>query len=59
MLRFKLQFIRKFHLAFAILMLATLAIAWFYNESVNWYKHDVQRITLANKFCMATRNCPA
>lgn len=49
MRRFKLQFVRKFHLAFAILMLATLAISWFYSESVKWYQHDVQRITLANE----------
>ena len=49
MRRFKLLFIRKFQLAFVILMLATLAISWFYNESVEWYQHDVQRITLANE----------
>jgi len=48
MARFKLQFIRKFHLAFAALMLVTLAIAWYYNDSVNWHSYDIQRITLTN-----------
>ena len=49
MQRFKLQFIREFHLALAMLLLATLAIAWFYNDSIKRYKHDLQQITLANK----------
>ena len=48
MSRFKLQFVTKLNLAFATLVLAVLAIAWFYQDSVKWYEHDVQRITLAN-----------
>ncbi|MFC1719940.1 sensor histidine kinase [Pseudomonadota bacterium] len=48
MSRFKFQFISKFRMAFTTLMLAALAIAWLYNDSVNWHEHDVQRITLAN-----------
>jgi two-component system OmpR family sensor kinase len=48
MLRFKLQFAREFHLALAMLLLATLAIAWFYNDSIKQHKDDVQQITLAN-----------
>jgi signal transduction histidine kinase len=48
MSRFKLQFVSKFNLAFATLMLSVLAITWFYQDSVKWYEHDVQRLTLAN-----------
>ncbi|MFC1695155.1 sensor histidine kinase [Pseudomonadota bacterium] len=48
MSRFKFQFVSKFNLAFAALMLAALAISWLYLDSVKWYEHDVQRITLAN-----------
>jgi len=32
-----------------MLLLATLAIAWFYNDRIKRYKYDVQQITLANK----------
>ena len=48
MVRFKLQFVREFQLALATLLLATLAIVWFYNDSIKQHKDDVQRITLAN-----------
>ena len=48
MSRFKFQFVSKFNLAFATLMLAALTIAWFYHDSVKWYEHDVQRITLTS-----------
>ena len=48
MQRFKLQFIREFNLALAMLLLAALAIAWYYNDSIKLYKHDVQQITRAN-----------
>jgi len=46
--RFKLQFIRKFHLAFAMLMLATLASVWIYNDRVNFYKQSIEQMTMAN-----------
>jgi len=48
MARFKLKFIRELQLAFATLMLATLATAWHFNENVKRSRYEVQRVTLAN-----------
>lgn len=42
------RFSRKLHVAFATLLLITLALAWYFYDSVKWYEHDVQRIALAN-----------
>lgn len=46
--RFKAQFSRKLLVAFATLLLITLALAWYFYDTVAWYEHDVQRIALAN-----------
>ncbi len=35
-------------MAFAALLLSTLALAWYFYDSVQWYEHDVQRIAMAN-----------
>ena len=48
MQKFKLQFIRKSQLAFAMLMLATLAFVWIYADKVKWHERNVERIILAN-----------
>ena len=48
MQHFKLRFIRKSQLAFAFLMLVTLAFVWMYTDRVNWHQHNVERINLAN-----------
>ncbi len=29
-------------------MLVTFALAWYFYDSVNWFEHDVERITIAN-----------
>ena len=49
MQHFKLQFIRKSQLAFAMLMLATLAFVWIYTDRVRWHEHSMERIILANQ----------
>jgi HAMP domain-containing protein len=48
MARFATQFTRKLHVAFATMLLITLALAWYFNDSVGWYQHDLERIALAN-----------
>ena len=48
MARFKSQFTRKLHVAFATMLTITLALAWYFSDSVKWYQYDVERITLAN-----------
>ena len=47
--RFKTQFSRKLHVTFATLLLITLALAWYFNDSVKWYQYDVQRIAMAQQ----------
>lgn len=44
----KTRFSRKLHVAFATLLSITLALAWYFYDSVKWYQHDVQRIALSN-----------
>lgn len=44
----KTRFSRKLHVAFAALLLITLALAWYFYDSVKWYQHDVQRIAMSN-----------
>lgn len=48
MRRFKLQFISKFHLAFAALLLVTVAFAWIFNFSSNVYRQSVERSALVD-----------
>lgn len=45
----KAQFIRKSQLAFAVLMLATLAFVWIYTDRIRWHEHNMTRIILANQ----------
>jgi signal transduction histidine kinase len=42
------RFSRKLHVAFATLLLISMALAWYFYDTVKWYEHDVQRIALAN-----------
>ena len=44
----KTSFSRKLHLAFGAMLLITLALAWYFYDSVQWFEHDVERITIAN-----------
>lgn len=45
----KTGFNRKLHLAFGVLLVSTLGLAWYFYDSVKWYEYDVQRIALANR----------
>jgi signal transduction histidine kinase len=45
----KTGFNRKLHLAFGMLLVSTLGLAWYFYDSVKWYEYDVQRIALANR----------
>jgi two-component system OmpR family sensor kinase len=44
----KTRFSRKLHLAFGTMLIITLALAWYFYDSVQWFEHDVERITIAN-----------
>jgi signal transduction histidine kinase len=53
MKRFKLKFIRELYVAFALLLLAILAISWYFNYNVKRHRLDVQRFTLTNNILQA------
>jgi signal transduction histidine kinase len=44
----KTSFSRKLHLAFGAMLLITLALAWYFYDSVKWFEFDVERVTIAN-----------
>ena len=44
----KSSFSRKLHLAFGAMLIITLALAWYFYDSVHWFEYDVERITVAN-----------
>ena len=44
----KTQFIRKLHIAFGILLLITVSIAWYFFDSVSSHRLDLSRIARAN-----------
>lgn len=44
----KMRFSRKLHIAFGAMLTITLALAWYFYISVEWFEHDVERITIAN-----------
>ena len=46
--RFTKQINDKLHVVFATLLLITLALAWYFFDSVRSYEYDAQRITMAN-----------
>jgi len=48
MLAKKTSFSRKLHLAFGAMLVITLALAWYFYDSVQWFEYDVERITVAN-----------
>lgn len=47
------QFSRKLHIAFGLLLLITLALAWYFFASVRWYQYDLGRIDRANEVLQA------
>ena len=44
----KTSFRRKLHLAFGAMLIITLALAWYFYDSVQWFEYDVERVTIAN-----------
>ena len=44
----KTRFSRKLHVAFGAMLTITLALAWYFYDSVQWFEYDVERITVAN-----------
>ncbi len=44
----KTRFSRKLHLAFGAMLSVTLALAWYFYDSVHWFEYDIERITIAN-----------
>jgi two-component system OmpR family sensor kinase len=44
----KTRFSRKLHMTFGAMLLVTLALAWYFYNSVQWFEYDVDRITIAN-----------
>lgn len=44
----KTRFSRKLHMAFGAMLAITLALAWYFYDSVQWFEYDVKRIAEAN-----------
>ena len=44
----KTRFSRKLHVAFGAMLAITLALAWYFYDSVQWFEYDIERITIAN-----------
>jgi signal transduction histidine kinase len=51
----KTRFSRKLHMAFGAMLAITLALAWYFYDSVQWFEYDVQRIALANSVLNGNR----
>ncbi len=50
------RFNRKLHMAFAAMLAITLALAWYFYDSVRWFEYDVKRITIANSVLNSYRS---
>ena len=44
----KTRFSRKLYMAFGAMLVITLALAWYFYDSVQWFQYDVDRISKAN-----------
>ena len=44
----KTRFSHKLHLAFGAMLAVTLALAWYFYDSVQWFEYDVERIAIVN-----------
>ncbi len=52
----KTRFSRKLHMAFGAMLVITLALAWYFYTSVQWFEYDIERITIANTILNGHRN---
>ena len=48
MMAIKTRFSRKLNMAFGAMLVITLALAWYFYDSVQWFQYDVDRIAKAN-----------
>ncbi len=55
----KTKFSRKLHVAFGAMLAITLALAWYFYDSVQWFEYDVERITIANSVLNGHRTLSA
>jgi signal transduction histidine kinase len=55
----KTRFSRKLHMAFAAMLTVTLALAWYFFDSVRWFEHDIERVTVANSVLNGYRTLSA
>ncbi len=55
----KTKFSRKLHVAFGTMLAITLALAWYFYDSVQWFEYDVERITIANSVLNGHRSLSA
>ncbi len=55
----KTKFSRKLHVAFGAMLAITLALAWYFYDSVQWFEYDVERITIANSVLNGHRSLSA
>jgi signal transduction histidine kinase len=55
----KTRFSRKLHVAFAAMLTITLALAWYFYDTVQWFEYDVERITIANSVLNGHRTLQA
>ena len=55
----KTSFSRKLHLAFGAMFAITLALAWYFYDSVQWFEYDVERVTIANSVLNGYRTLSA
>jgi two-component system OmpR family sensor kinase len=44
----KTKFSRKLHMAFGAMLTITLALSWYFYDSVQWFEYDLKRVTIAN-----------
>lgn len=49
MASFRTQFNSKLHVAFGVLLIITMAIAWYFFDTLQWYQRDLQKIAHANE----------
>lgn len=59
MVAMKTRFSRKLHVAFGAMLAITLALAWYFYDSVQWFEYDVERITIANSVLNGHRTLSA
>ena len=55
----KTRFSRKLHIAFGAMLTITLALSWYFYDSVQWFEYDVERITVANSVFNGHRSLSA